>query len=529
MLTSEYVRQKVGGYRKYKYEVFRLDDKTNNPPSGIDWEHGVQCSKVICEPQELERTIDWKQGLAIALGVPLLILPSIGYLTSYVWSFAIFIWAATILLGFLQNLGYGELATVFPKAAGLPGYTQTVFGSSAKNGDNKKYKVGKFIGGFSAWSYWFGWSPVLAIYAILISSYLQGLIPALGSVSETLLSLIVGAVIFGSLAVINSKGLKNGAKAGFILALISLVPLMIITIAPFVTGDFHISNITNSWFPTDWSWDIEHILILLGLFAMAEWSAAAWETAAIYGPEYKKPNTDTPKALFVCGAICLVLYVLVQTSVIGTLGVEGVLAEPISPMLPLANLSLGPIGATISIIMLIGAMLLIIQTAFLSSARSIYSMSVEGNLPAVFSKLNSHGHPMNAMIADALFNMCLILLGTPTAILAASAIGYICANGISLYTYVKVRNDPELSKLERPFKAPRGWKYVAFVTAILNIPFFLVGIIYLNSLELGWNTTGIGFFALCLFIPLWFYSQHESRLGVKQELISEAEPVPAEM
>jgi len=124
--------------------------------------------------------------------------------------------------------------------------------------------------------------------------------------------------------------------------------------------------------------------------------------------------------------------------------------------------------------------------------------------------------------------MCLILLGTPTAILAASAIGYICANGISLYTYVKVRNDPELSKLERPFKAPRGWKHVSFVAAILNIPFFLVGIIYLNSLELGWNTTGIGFFVLCLFIPLWFYSQHENKLSIKRELFSEPEPAPAE-
>jgi amino acid transporter len=107
------------------------------------------------------------------------------------------------------------------------------------------------------------------------------------------------------------------------------------------------------------------------------------------------------------------------------------------------------------------------------------------------------------MLADATFNICLILLGTPTAILAASAIGYIFANGISLYTYVKVRNDPQFSKLERPFKAPKGWKNVAMITAILNIPFFLIGIIYINSLELGWATTGVGFFVLCLYIPLW--------------------------
>ena len=31
---------------------------------------------------DLERSIDWKQGLAIASGVPLLILPSLGYFPS---------------------------------------------------------------------------------------------------------------------------------------------------------------------------------------------------------------------------------------------------------------------------------------------------------------------------------------------------------------------------------------------------------------------------------------------------------------
>jgi hypothetical protein len=39
----------------------------------------------------LERSIDWKQGAAIALGVPLLILPSLGYLPMYVSASAILI------------------------------------------------------------------------------------------------------------------------------------------------------------------------------------------------------------------------------------------------------------------------------------------------------------------------------------------------------------------------------------------------------------------------------------------------------
>ncbi len=52
----------------------------------------------------LERTIDWKQGLAIAIGVPLLILPSIGYFASYLWSFAIIVWGLSVFQGFMQNL-----------------------------------------------------------------------------------------------------------------------------------------------------------------------------------------------------------------------------------------------------------------------------------------------------------------------------------------------------------------------------------------------------------------------------------------
>lgn len=507
---------------------------TNNNASDsqIDWQYAEECSRGSCDLNGLARSIDWKQGLAIALGVPLLILPSIGYLTNYVWAFSIMIWGLTVLLGFFQNLAYGELATALPQASGLPGYTQIVFGSNTDENNDKTFNVGKFIGGFSAWGYWLGWSPVLAIYAILIGSYLHDLIPLFSGIPQTLFNLGIGAVVFGSMILINSKGLKNGANLGYALAVVSLIPLMIIILAPFFTGNFHLSNITGAWLPQDWTWDLKHILILLGLFAMAEWSACSWETAAIFGPEYKNPNTDTPKALLVCGVICLILYVLVQTSAIGSLGVDGVLADSVSPMLPLAKLSLGTIGGSISIIMLVAAMILIIQTAFLSSARSIYSMSTEGNLPAIFKKLNANGNPMNAMIADAMFNMCLILLGTPTAILAASAIGYIFSNGISLFAYVKAKNDPRFANLERPFKAPRGWKVIALITGILNIPLFLIGIVYLNSLEVGWIATGIGFFILCLYTPIWFFSQNEAKKAAmlaKDRNAKEKETISAEM
>lgn len=465
----------------------------------------------------LQRTIDWKQGLAIALGVPVLILPSIGYFASYVWAFAIIVWALSVFQGFMQNFAYGELATMFPKASGLPGYAQSVFKTKDKNA---KYDKSKLLGGFSAWSYWFAWNPVLAIFAILIGSYLKGLVPAFAGVPDLALYIASGAVVFLFLIVVNYRGLSGGATLGYILAVLALAPLIVITLAPFVTGHFEMSNITSAWLPPEWSWDLEHILILLGLFAMAQWSACAWETAAIYGPEYKEPKSDVPKALFICGGICLVTFILVQAACTGTLGIEGILAEPFSPMLPVAQMTLGPIGGAIAILMLIAAMILIIQTAFLGASRAMYSLSDEGNLPKFFGKMNPQGTPVNAMIVIAIFNLGLITLGTPAAILAASSIGYVFANGISLFAYVKAKLNPEFSSLERPFKAPKGWQYIAIIFGIFNLPLCLIGVIFLNSLEVGWTSTIVGFVVLALYVPLWFYSQNENaKLAVKETAV----------
>ncbi|WNY26434.1 APC family permease [Methanolapillus ohkumae] len=456
----------------------------------------------------LQRTIDWKQGLAIALGVPLLILPSIGTFATYLWAFAIIAWALSVLQGFLQNLAYGEMASTFQDVSGLPGFAQAVFGSGTDKG--------KFLGGFSAWGYWFAWNPVLAIFSVLIGSYLNGLIPAFAGISPMWLSLGAGIIIFAFLMLINSRGISSGATVGYILAIFALIPLIIITIAPFFTGAFHIENITNSWFPTDWSWDMAGILVFLGIMATAQWSACAWETAAIYGPEYKNPKKDVPKALFSCGIICLITYVLVQASVTGTLGVDGIIASRVSPLLPMATMIFGDIGGPIVIVMLIAAMILIIQTAFNGSARSMHSMAAEGNLPSFFGKLNKNGVPMTAMAVIAVFNVILIVLFSmaggaagPAAILSASAIGYVVANGISLAAYYKAATDPKFKNLERPFKAPKGWKFVAILFAIVNIPFYLIGIVYLNSLDSGWGPTLLGFVVLAAFAPLWWYAQKE--------------------
>ncbi len=489
------------------------------------------------EQIELKRSIDWKQGLLIGIGIPLAIIPTIGYTVSYLWAASILLWGLSVVQGFLQNMAFGEIATAFPKVSGIPGFAQEIF--KPKSNENAKYNRGKLIGGFCAWAYWLVWAPGLAVFIIVISSYLQGLFPNLAASFEGMLpsipghilfNLLLGLLILGGLAVVVSRGLKHSARLGLIVGLFTIIPITVIVIAPFLTGNFHVENITSAFVPTDWTWDGDHIMLILGLVVIAQWSACCWEVVAVYGPEYKKPSKDLPKALFACGIFCLAMYILIQTSVLGALGVEGVLAQPISPLQPVAAMAFGEIGASIVILLLVAACILLIQVGYSAGARAMHAMAVEGNLPRWFAKTNPRGEPMRAVLVIAVFNMLLLTLDNPVAILAASAIGYVFVFGIALFAYVKAHTDPRLRSLERPYKAPRGWIWVALALGLLQLPFLLVGAIYINNLSYGLAPTLVGFGVLALFFPLWIYSQNEShKRRVKEGLSLEFEPAEAEV
>jgi len=451
--------------------------------------------------KKLQRNVDWKQGLSIALGVPLLILPSLGYFTSYLHSAAILIWILSILQGFFQNIAYAEMAIAFPDASGLPGYAQTIFKDSGIKG--------KFLGGFSAWSYWLAWNPVMAIFSLLIGDYLVELVPLFSGYSSFYVSLSTGIIVFSCMLITNLKGMETSAIIGYILNIVSLLPLVGISLIPILRGNVDMMNVTGHWFPVEWVWDIEHFVIIFGIFGMAQWSACAWETAAIYGPEYKNPSKDTLKALFSCGSICLLVFPLVQLSTIASLGVEMVGNGSVPPLLLMAENEFGNTGGIICIIMLIVAMVTIIQTGFLGSSRAMHSMATEGNLPRIFRKTNRFGVPVNAMVFIIMFNCLLIMLKTPSAILAASSVGYSFANGISLISYYKYKNNIVKSVDAEKFRAPEFWKYIAAFFGCVNLLFFVGGLVYLNSIDLGWKASIIGLFVLLLYIPLFIFSYRE--------------------
>jgi amino acid transporter len=448
---------------------------------------------------ELARTLTWRQGTLIVLGIPILILPSIYDVSGMVWGFSIFLWTASVAQAFLQNIAFGELASTFPDAIGIPGAVGRALAPSAADRRGAR----GFIASFGAWGYWFAWTPAPAVFSIMMADYLASGFDMFAGMSHGFLSLAIGAAAIGGFLILNLRGLSGGAGAGLILGLASIVPIAVILGAAYFTGDFDAGNISSGWLPGSWSWSSMDIVVLLGCFGLAQWSSCAWEGCVIYGPEYRKPSSDIPKALFACGIICLILYFFMSLSVFGTLGVGGVEDAGYSTLVPIASMVFGDAAAPIAVLFLVIAMLLIVQTGFLGGSRSMYALAKAGQLPKALAKLDENGAPARAMLVAFAINMCLISVGNPIPIIAASGLAYCIGIAVALSAYFVTKTDSRFRDMERGWRAPRGWRWVALAMIVYQLFGLLPCLAYWNLEVYGASSTLLGVVILLIYVPIW--------------------------
>lgn len=455
----------------------------------------------------LVRSIDWKQGLIIAMGIPILIVPSLCDLSVNLWAMSIAIWVLSVLSGFLLNIPLGEMCATFG-VAGIGGSIQHIFRDDEKY-KGRKVNYGRMIGSLGAWAYFATWVPVIPIFTIMTGVYINDYFElGFSGSSNTLFYLLLGVLIYGFIIITGRKGLEGGAKAQLILAAITIVPILIIVMVPLFTGDFHMNNIIDEVVPVGWKWDGNAILMILGCFTVAQWSAVGWESAATYGAEYKEPSKDVPKALMSCGLLCLFMYFVIAFCMYGALGISGINAAGAATLIPIAESDFGNIGGAVAVVLLIAGMVMIIQTAFLGTARTIQIMAKDGNFPYMFSKTNIYGVPMYAMFFEAAIGFIIILAGiTASQILAVSALGFAIALGMCMLAFIKSRRDPRFKDVERVYRAPKWALPGAYFMCIFEFFFMIPGLLYYVYDSMGFGYVIIGICATLLYVPCWIVIQ----------------------
>ena len=474
-------------------------------------------------PKALERGIDWTGAFWVASGVPPLVLFSIGAVAAGVGNLSWLVWTASIAMGFVQSFTYAEIAGLFPDKSG----GTSVYGAIAW------VRYGKLIAPISVWCNWFAWSPVQAIGSGLAAGYiLNGLFPpdsVINTWQFTLLDLtavkagltlrinavfILGAVILLAVKTIQDGGILRSANTTKILGISAMIPLILIGVVPLITGDvvkdhffplvplIHAANGTVS----NGAWDAAGWTAVAGAMFLAAWSTYGFETAVCYTGEFKDPKTDTFKAIFYSGLLCVVVYTLVPFAFQGYLGVNGMLAPDIYSGMGVARVMakmvhFGTLGGAILIVMLILALVLSLMTSMAGSSRTLYQASIDGWLPKYLSKLNIHGAPTNAMLTNLGFNLILLLMSDYVFVLAAANVGYLIFSFLNL-------NSGWIHRMDRPTQS-RPWRAPSWIIAAGAI----LGFVNLAFMGMGADTSGIGtlrsglIFA-ALIVPVFVYRHY---------------------
>ncbi|AHJ65726.1 APC family permease [Granulibacter bethesdensis] len=481
---------------------------------------------------ELVRSLTWVDAFWVSSGVPALVLFTIGSIAATVGNPSWAIWIISILFGFLQSFTYAEIAGLFPEKSG----GASVYGAVAW------VRYSKLIAPLSVWCNWFAWSPVLAIGTSLGAGYiLSVLFPAdsvvnswqwtlfdLGMIKDGLTLRInatfgLAAVLMLCVFAIQHRGILASARIQMIFAVVSLLPLLIIGLVPLLTGDLPASHFTPfaplahdaAGKVVAGHWDMAGLSLMAGGLFIAAWSTYGFETAVCYTREFRNPSTDTFKAIFFSGLLCLGVFTLVPLAFQGALGLDGMLAPDIYSGMGVGRAMAAMIGAqgivlNIIVVMLVLTLLLSIMTAMAGSSRTLYQGSVDGWLPRYLSHVNHHGAPTHAMWTDLCFNMLLLLLSDNVFVLAASNVGYIIFSFMNLNAGWLHRIDRPF--LARPFKCPAWLLGTGAVLGFVNA--FLMG---MGAGVWGSGTLLTGIIVAAMVIPVFLFRHYVQDKGVFPE------------
>lgn len=414
---------------------------------------------------------------------------------------------AYALIGFMVFLlmqSLGEMATYIPLAGSFGEYARRFVSPS----------FGFAIG----WNYWYNWAITVAAElaaAALVMKYWAPNTPG------WIWSAIFLAILFG----LNALSARAYGEGEFWFALIKVA----VVIFFLILGVLMIFGILGGPSPGFSNWTLSNgeqsapfvngAAGVLGVFMIAGFSFQGTELVAVAAGEAEDPDRNVPKAIRTVFIRILLFY-------IGAIAVIGFLIPFTDPRLLDSaedNIAVAPftlIFDNAGVLAAAAIMNAVILTSILSagnsglyaSTRMLYALAESGQAPKLFSKLNSRGVPIPALIATtAIGALCFIssLIGDGAAytwlINASGLAGFITWMGIAWchYKFRRAFLAQGHNVDELPFKAiffPLGP-----IVALLMCAFVVAGQnleVYTGNIDLG--TLISAYVGLPLFLALWW-------------------------
>jgi amino acid transporter len=481
-------------------------------------------AEAVIEERQLLKALRWYDGFVVALANPGFLIGSLGYSIGALggWG-AMTLWAISMLIGTFSNWIYSETAAMFPeKPGGIALY--------AHEGWRRYFSL---VGPVATFGYWFAWSTVLSIFGIVIGSLIQtrwapgqtwswhpfSTAPHIGLPHVIAIGAIVAVWLF------NIFGIRPAVWVGYITGAMLIIPLTIFIVVPYLTGDWHSSNLHWSISGPWGGWK----LAIVYLYVMG-WSAYGVETCATFAPEYKDTARDTAMALRSAAIFSLAVYALLPMGITGAIGEKAAVNDPVSFYVPAFEKIVGGWASGVMVVLLIASLLLSMNTATADGSRALYGIARDDMTIKELYHLNRFHVPSRAMTLDMVMNILLVLLvGNTLSILVAGNLGYISAHFFALTGFLLLRKDRP--NWPRPIRLPAIWLPIALLLAAVNFVLIIIGA---SSSELtgygGAKETWIGVGVLAFSIVLFTYRrvvQDRRPIRLREETPELPSEVPA--
>jgi amino acid transporter len=332
-------------------------------------------------------------------------------------------------------------------------------------------------------------------------------------------------------------GIRVGAGFATVLGVISMVPLTFLAVAFIFTGDANWSQLSgfhqldgsgffsgldgHGWFP-----------LYMGYSFLLTWNVIAMEAAACYIGETRNPETDAKIAMNLEGGYGLFIYTLIPIAFITVLGAKALsnsdLVDPNTIFVTFAGKVFNTGGEVLNWLiagMLIIALMLSALNAIMGCARSLHQMSVDGQFPRFFQKVNKHGVPDRAMAFNVVCSLVVILAGGAVEIYSFSNVGYTFSFLPVLVGYYLLRKYKPNAR--RPVRLPEFFKYIALGMAVLYFVIWLYGGIYYSSIGHTLVYYLAGWAVLIAYLPLYLYRVKVEDKRLAPEAPPSAIPTPS--
>jgi amino acid transporter len=466
----------------------------------------------------LKQETNWWGAFVIGLAGTILVTGIAPVMVTTLGASAIPVIIIVTITGYLLCLILAELSAMMPeRTGGSPSYAYPAY-------REKWPRAAKHINGMTAWAYWLGWFPVAPLNMILASAYLadrfhlgqsSGFTPIHTFIAWSTLGIsIVGILLFFIPAYL---GIRFGTAFATALAILSMIPLTFIAIAwifhPSVahwgqlSGFHHLDG--TSFFSSlgGHGW----LTVYIAYSFLLTWNVIAMEAAACYIGECKDPERDAKIAMNLEGAYGLFIYTLIPIAFIIVLGAKALsnsaLVDPKTIFVTFAGKIFGGSGGAVLNWLIAGMLIIALAlsalNAIMGCARSLHQMSVDGQFPRWFQKINKHGVPDRAMAFNVVCSLVVVLAGGAVEIYSFSNVGYTFSFLPVLVGYYLLRKYKP--NANRPVRLPEFMKYVALGMAVFYFIIWLYGGIYYSKIghTLVYYLAGWG--VLVAYLPLYWY------------------------